>query len=160
MASNHNPARYEMIEAGGRTVQSFGLNRLLGQIYTLLYLHPEPLSLDEIAEQLSVSKASVSISCRQLAGWGAVRQVWQRGDRRDYYTAESDFRTILQSGILESLRKKLDSAERQIERSLKLLEDQGPDGAEHAFIESRLQQADKVRKKLRSLIDNPLVRRL
>ena len=148
-----------MIEAGGRTVQSFGLNRLLGQIYTLLYLFPEPMSLDDIAETLSVSKASVSIACRQLAGWGALHQVWQRGDRKDYYTAESDFRALLNNGVLESFRKKLDSAERQIERSLKLLEQQSDNGKEGDFVATRLKQADKARSKIKRLIDNPLVRR-
>lgn len=153
-------ARLELIEAGGRTVQSFGLNRLLGQIYTLLYLHPEPLCLDEIADALSVSKASVSIACRQLAGWGAVRQVWQRGDRKDYYTAETDFKTLLNSGILESFRKKLDSAERQLERTRQILNNDG-DSIEHRdYLQDRLDEAEKIRSRIRRLIDNPLIRRV
>lgn len=151
-------ARLELIEAGGRTVQSFGLNRLLGQIYTLLYLHPDPLCLDEIADALSVSKASVSIACRQLAGWGAVRQVWLRGDRKDYYAAETDIKTLLNSGILESFRKKLDSAERQLERTQNILSKDG-DSIEHReHLIERLQEADKIRGRIRRLIDNPLVR--
>ena len=153
-------ARMEMIEAGGRTVQSFGLNRLLGQIYTLLYLQPQPMSLDDIAEALSVSKASISIACRQLAQWGAIKQVWQRGDRKDYYTAETDFKSILNNGVLDSVRKKLDSAERQIKRSLTLLANDGLDGEQKAFVEARLKKAEKARSQIRRLIDNPLVRRL
>ena len=149
-----------MIEAGGRTVQSFGLNRLLGQIYTLLYLHPEPMSLDAMAAELSVSKASVSIACRQLASWGAIRQVWQRGDRKDYYTAERDFRAILNNGILESIRKKLDSAQRQVERNLKMLEDEGMDDAHTSFVRDRLKEADRFRSRIQRLIDNPLVRKV
>ena len=152
--------RWEMIDAGGRTVQSFGLNRLLGQIYTLLYLSPDPLSLDEMASELSVSKASVSIASRQLAAWGAIRQVWQRGDRKDYYTAERDFRSVLNNGILESMRKKLDSAQRQIERSLKMLEEEGGDGEQKAFVQERLKEADKFRSRVQRLIDNPIVRKV
>ena len=153
-------ARLELIEAGGRTVQSFGLNRLLGQIYTLLALHPDPLCLDDIAAELSVSKASVSISCRQLAGWGAVRQVWLRGDRKDYYTAETDFRTLLNSGILDSFRKKLDSAERQLERTRQTVSQNG-DSIEHReYLIERLQEADIIRARIRQLIDNPLVRKM
>ena len=152
--------RWEMIEAGGRTVQSFGLNRLLGQIYTLLYLHPDPLSLDTMAAELSVSKASVSIACRQLASWGAIRSVWQRGDRKDYYTAERDFRSILNNGILESIRKKLDSAQRLIEKNLEKLEEAGDDGDQIAFVKDRLKEADRYRSRIQGLIDNPLVRRV
>ncbi len=150
----------EMIEAGGRTVQSFGLNRLLGQIYTLLYLHPQPMSLDDIVAALSVSKASVSIACRQLAAWGAVKQVWQRGDRKDYYKAETDFKAILNNGVLDSVRKKLDSAERQIERSLALLANDAVDEEQRAFVKARLKKADKARSQIARLIDNPLVRRM
>lgn len=158
--STIDSARLELIEAGGRTVQAFGLNRLLGQIYTLLYLHPDPLCLDDIADSLSVSKASVSISCRQLAGWGAVRQVWLRGDRKDYYTAETDTRTLLNSGILESFRKKLDSAERQLEHTRQTIAQNG-DCIEHRdHLIQRLQEAEQIRARIRRLIDNPLVRRM
>ncbi|MEN9733804.1 MAG: hypothetical protein RLZ45_1799, partial [Verrucomicrobiota bacterium] len=41
------------IETVGRVAQELGLPRSLGQIYGLLYLSPEPLSLDDIAVQLS-----------------------------------------------------------------------------------------------------------
>lgn len=152
--------RWEMIDAGGRTVQSFGLNRLLGQIYTLLYLNAEPLSLDDISQQLSVSKASVSIASRQLAGWGAIRQVWQRGDRKDYYMAERDFRAILNNGILESIRKKLDSAQRQVERNLKMLEEEGKSDEQAVFVRERLKEADRFRSRVQRLIDNPIVRKV
>ena len=92
-------AKWEMVEAGGRTSQAFGLSRLFGQIYTYLYLSPEPQSLDELAEGLGVSKASVSIAARQLESWGALRCIWKRGDRRDYYEAETDFRRLDQQGF-------------------------------------------------------------
>ena len=42
-------AKWEMIEASGRTAQSFGLNRLLGQIYMSLYLAGSPQSLDFVS---------------------------------------------------------------------------------------------------------------
>lgn len=151
---------FEMVEAGGRTVQSFGLNRLLGQIFVFLYLQREPLCLDDIASALSVSKASVSIACRQLAGWGALHQVWQRGDRKDYYTAESDFKALLNNGILDSIRKKLDSAERQISASLASLNGGSNDIRDADFMRERLKEAEKARAKIRRLINNPLVRRL
>lgn len=160
MATAIDKARWEMIEAGGRTVQSFGLNRLLGQIYTLLYLHPEPMNLDDIAAALSVSKASISIACRQLASWGAVQPVWQRGDRKDYYTAEKDFKSILNNGVLDSVRKKLESAERQINRSQALLDESDQDGTEAKFMKQRLKEAEQARRKISRLIDNPLLRKL
>ena len=42
-------ARMQMIEAGGRTAESFGISGLLGRIYMLLYMSKEPQCLDDIA---------------------------------------------------------------------------------------------------------------
>ena len=52
--------RRDLVEATGRLWQLFSLPRSTGQIYGLLYLSPSAMSLDEIARQLSVSKASAS----------------------------------------------------------------------------------------------------
>ena len=155
-----HPAKREMIEAGGRTAQSFGLNRLLGQIYTLLYLSDGALSLDAIAESLGVSKASISIACRQLESWGALKRSWVKGDRRDYYIAETDFRRILGNGLLGSVLKKLDSAKVQIERSLSLLQSKAGDSGDAEFLRDRLKEAEEFRNKISRLLDNPIVRTL
>jgi len=153
-------AKWELIEAGGRTAQSFGLNRLLGQIYTLLFLSREALNLDAITEQLAISKASASIACRQLESWGAVRRVWKRGDRRVYFAAETSIARIVDSGLLPALTKKLNSARVQLERSRRLLEEGGGDAEEKAFIAQRLAQAEEYRSRLQALLEHPLVRRI
>lgn len=153
-------SRWEMIEAGGRTAQSFGLNRLLGQIYTLLYLSDEPQSLDQMCQQLGVSKASVSIACRQLESWGALKRVWRRGDRKDYYGAETDFSRLLNNGLMAAINKKLDSAQVQIQRSLDLLSQGDGDPSKAAFLRQRLEEAEQYRSRIAALLNNPLVRRV
>ena len=109
-------ALWQMIEAGGRTAQTFGLSRLLGQIYMLLYLIDKTLSLDQMVDELSVSKASVSIACRQLQELGAIHRITRKGDRRDFYEAEQDFKGLLHHGLMPALEKKLESARIQIEQ--------------------------------------------
>ena len=106
------------IDAGGNTTHSFGLGRLIGRMFALLYLHPKPLSLEEIALRLDISKASASLTARQLADWRAIRLVTVEGDRRDFYEAEVQFRVIIREGLLPGLRKKLQSARLQINRTL------------------------------------------
>lgn len=145
-----------MIDAGGRTAETFGLSRLLGQIYTLLYLRDMPLSLDQIIAELSVSKASVSIACRQLQTFGAVRRITQKGSRRDFYEAVQDFRGLLQNGLLPALEKKLDSARIQIEHCRRLLE--SASSGEATQLIKRLDEAEERRSKINDLIRNPLVR--
>jgi len=110
--------RRRFIEAGGNTTHAFGLGRIIGRLYALLYLTPVPTALEEIAAQLAVSKASASIAVRQLADLHAVRQVWIPGERRDFYEAETHFSVILREGLLPGIRKKLQSAGMQIGRTL------------------------------------------
>jgi DNA-binding transcriptional regulator GbsR (MarR family) len=153
-------ARQQMIEAGGRTAETFGVNGLLGRIYVLLYLRPEAACLDEIASDLGVSKASASIACRQLQRWGAIKSVWRKGDRRDFYEAETNLKALLRNGLLEGVNKKLDSAEIQIRECRALLERHGQAQPKAGFVLERLGEAEKLRKKIHSLLNNPLLRKL
>jgi DNA-binding transcriptional regulator GbsR (MarR family) len=153
-------ARMQMIEAGGRTAETFGVNGLLGRIYMMLYLHPDPACLDEIAHDLGVSKASASIACRQLQSWGAVKPVWRKGDRRDFYEAETNLKTLLRNGLMDGIAKKLDSAQVQIDQCRTLLETHADDSPRATFVLERLGEAEKLRKKVHSLLNNPLLRKL
>ena len=156
-------ARRKFIEAGGQTTQSFGLGRIIGQMYALLYLSPRPLCLDEIASELGVSKASVSTTIRQLENWTAVRPVWVKGDRRDFYEAETDFQKVLKHGLLTTLRKKLDTAGTQIqvvEDCLKEAAAQGNGSSDDQSLEvvvARLERAKKFQSKVNGLLSNPLL---
>jgi len=116
------------------------------------------LSLDQIVQELEVSKASVSIACRQLHTFGAIRRVGMRGDRRDFYEAVQDFRGLLQNGLLPALEKKLNSARVQIEKCRALLSTS--DGPESEHLLKRLDEAEERRAKINDLIKNPLLRRM
>lgn len=113
-----NVERRRFIDAGGNTTHSFGLGRMIGRVYSLLYLTTDAICLDDIATQLNVSKASVSIVVRQLSEWQAVHRLSHPGDRRDFYEAQTDFLLILKRGVMPGLRKKLQSAGSQIGRAL------------------------------------------
>jgi DNA-binding transcriptional regulator GbsR (MarR family) len=63
---------------------------IAGRIFGLLLLSDEALSLDELAEDLGVSKASASTNARLLAQVGVVEQVRRPGSRRDYYRMAPD----------------------------------------------------------------------
>lgn len=157
--------RSKFIEAGGSTTQSFGLGRLTGQIYALLYLSPSPVALEDIAVQLGVSKASISITIRQMERWAAVHKVWVKGDRRDFYEAEIDFRKILRDGFLETLQKKLRTAGThldQVEQKAKqsLNESTSAENAELNIIAERLEHARRFQRQISGLLDNPFINRL
>jgi DNA-binding transcriptional regulator GbsR (MarR family) len=95
----------EFIRISGEVSAEIGLNRTAGEIYGLLYISCTPLSLDDFVRKLEVSKASASLNVRELERWGAVRKIWKRGTRKDYYEAESDFLTIFYQRIRNRIRK-------------------------------------------------------
>ena len=85
---------------GAAAATSGILTQLQGRIFGLLYLQPEPLSLDEISDELQQSKSNVSVQIRGLVDWQLVRRVRVAGSRRDHYAAATDFWRVMQE-ILE-----------------------------------------------------------
>lgn len=87
----------QFIERMGLFFEDDGAPRISGRLLGLLLLTPGDCSLDDIAERLQVSKASVSTNSRLLETWGMVERTSRPGDRRDYYRIADD----MQSRILE-----------------------------------------------------------
>jgi HTH-type transcriptional regulator, glycine betaine synthesis regulator len=95
-----------LINSLGQLAESAGFNRMIGQIYALLYLSPAQLSLGEIAEKLGASKGSASLNTTSMERWGMIKRFNRPADRRDYYEADTDFWKVIR-GILRNREKKL-----------------------------------------------------
>lgn len=93
------------------------VNKVGGQIYALLFLSSKPLSLDEIAEHLHVSKSNVSINIRILEEIHLVRKVWIKGSRRDYYSAERIYPKKIIKDFLEKIHRTMQDAISTIEKT-------------------------------------------
>jgi DNA-binding transcriptional regulator GbsR (MarR family) len=151
-----------MVHACGRLAQMFGLPRSTGQIYGLLYLSLQPLSLDDMVELLGICKASASMGTRQLLAWGAIKQVWVPGNRREFFEVVADLGRLVH-GVYETLAKpRLVSSKRRLEELGQLLEQDRSQGVvsaeEYALFSERVKGLDQVHRKLHGLV--PLVERL
>lgn len=106
------------IESAGKiSANMLGMvNRVGGQIYSLLFLSREPLSLDEISEILQVSKGNISVNVRLLEEIKLVKKVWVKGSRRDYYEANRDYPRKLLKGFFDRIREGIDESMRMINR--------------------------------------------
>jgi DNA-binding transcriptional regulator GbsR (MarR family) len=90
-------ARAVFIEGMGAASATSGvLSQLQGRIFAVLFLEDHPLSLDEIAEALQLSKSNISINIRGLVEWHLVRRVSVPNTRKDHYEAASDFWRVMQ----------------------------------------------------------------
>ena len=85
------PSEQLVSDAVGRLIEFWGFKRHMGRIWALLYLSDEPLSATELQEKLQLSAGSVSMATAELLRWGVVKKVWLHGQRRDYFSAESNF---------------------------------------------------------------------
>jgi DNA-binding transcriptional regulator GbsR (MarR family) len=88
----------QFIERMGLVLESDGLPRIGGRIFGLLLISAEARSLDDLAGELGVSKASVSTNARLLEQRGVLERMSRPADRRDYYRVPPDLfsRTMAQ----------------------------------------------------------------
>lgn len=85
-----NSPTSRFVEHLGSVLEAEGYSRVAGRLMGLLLVSEDALSLDELAAQLGVSKASVSVNTRLLEQRGLVELVTHSGDRRDYYRITED----------------------------------------------------------------------
>lgn len=89
----------------GELAGRWGVSRSVAQIHALLFLAPEPLTADEIAETLSVARSNVSVSLKELQAWDLVSITHVLGDRRDYFQARKDIWDVL-TKIMDGRKKR------------------------------------------------------
>lgn len=139
--------------------QSLGVGRVLGQIYAFLYFSREPRSLGDMQEALHISKGSASMGVRQLENWSAVRKVWVKGDRKDYYEANDWFGRILKSLMVDAVGAKLHALGRTLDQAeTELAEVKG--NGELGFVRDRVSRLRQFQKKAAKTWGNPLLQRL
>jgi DNA-binding transcriptional regulator GbsR (MarR family) len=107
MNSKLETAQNKFIEGTGKLAESFGFNKFIAQLYAVLYLSDKPLSLDELVETLGASKGNISLNIRELENWGAVKSVWVKGSRKDYYEVEPDIKKAFANKFKDSLEKRI-----------------------------------------------------
>jgi DNA-binding transcriptional regulator GbsR (MarR family) len=109
-----DPIKQEFINDVGQYFDSYGVSDIMGRIFGLLLFAAKPLSLTEIAKELQISKAAVSINIRTLKLSGLVQKATIPGDRRDYYCLDSEYG----HGLFSRTIKKIDDGLEMLHRTL------------------------------------------
>lgn len=92
----------------GEMGSKWGFNRTVGQMYALLVVSEQPLSANEIAETLSISRGNVSMGIKELQSWRLVQQHHIPGDRKDYFTALGNMWDMAQRVFEERRKREID----------------------------------------------------
>lgn len=83
-------ARDEFVSQWGTIGNAWGINRTMAQIHALLITSTQALSTDEIMEELKISRGNANTNLRDLVGWGLIRSVLRKGERKEFFEAEKD----------------------------------------------------------------------
>lgn len=86
----YSEAKDKFIETWGTLGSQWGINKSIAQIQALLLIAPEPLTTDDIMEELKISRGNANMSIRQLLDWGIIYKKSVAGDRKEYFIAEKD----------------------------------------------------------------------
>ena len=101
-------ARDAFVAHWGAIGGAWGINRTMAQIHALLLASRMPLSTDEVMADLRISRGNANTNLRDLVGWGLVRSVIRKGERKEYFEAEKDIWKMF--GIIARERKRREIA--------------------------------------------------
>ncbi len=101
-------AKAQFISSWGAFGTHWGINRTMAQIHALLLISPDPLTQDDIMEQLNISRGNVNMNTRDLVSWGLVDRVLIQGERKEFFIAEKDIWKVATQIIKERKKRELD----------------------------------------------------
>src|SRR6202046_5471324 len=101
-------AAQEFVLHWGEMGNRWGVNRTVAQVHALLYLSPEPLTAEDIAETLSVARSNVSSSLRELQNWQLVQATHQMGDRRDFFSTSHDVWQLFLTVVDQRVKREIE----------------------------------------------------
>ena len=109
-------AKNKFIQTWGALGSQWGINKTMAQIHALLMVSPQPLSMEDVMEELLISRGNASMNLRALMDWGIVYKEYKSGERKEFFTAEKD---------LDELAVKIakERSKREIKPALKVLKD-------------------------------------
>jgi DNA-binding transcriptional regulator GbsR (MarR family) len=112
----YQEAKEKFISTWGSLGTLWGINKAMAQIQALLFISTKPLSMEEIMEELKISRGNTSMNLRQLIDWGIVTKVLVSGERKEFFTTEKEVQELARIIAKERSR-------REIKPVIKVLED-------------------------------------
>ncbi len=109
-ATKLKQARDEFVSQWGALGTQWGINRTMAQIHALLMTAPQPMTTDEVMEDLEISRGNAHTNLKELVAWGLIRVVVKKGERREFFEAEKDVWQIFTIVARERKRREIEPA--------------------------------------------------
>lgn len=104
---NYQEAKDKFINTWGSLGSHWGINKAMAQIQALLFISKEPLSMEDIMEELQISRGNTSMNLRQLMDWGIVTKELIPGERKEFFTTEKDVQELARIVAKERSRREI-----------------------------------------------------
>ena len=101
-------AKQQFISSWGAFGTNWGINRTMAQIHALSLVSADPLTQDDIMEELNISRGNVNMNIRELISWGLVDRVILTGERKEFFTAEKDIWKVVKQIVKERKKRELE----------------------------------------------------
>jgi len=103
----YQEAKDKFISTWGSLGSLWGINKAMAQIQALLFISTKPLSMEEIMEDLKISRGNTSMNLRQLMDWGIVTKTLVAGERKEFFTTEKDVQELARIVAVERSRREI-----------------------------------------------------
>lgn len=104
---NYQEAKDKFISTWGSLGTLWGINKAMAQIQALLFVSTKALSMEDIMEELKISRGNTSMNLRQLIDWGIVTKELKVGERKEYFTTEKDVQELARHIAKERSRREI-----------------------------------------------------
>lgn len=113
-------ARDQFVQSWGTLGSSWGINRTMAQIHSLLLVSHKPLCAEEVMGMLQISRGNANMNLRALIDWGLVRKEHKSGERKEYFVAEKDIWEMARRVMSERKKRELEPVIRVLEEVSKV----------------------------------------
>lgn len=103
----YQEAKEKFISTWGSLGSLWGINKAMAQIQALLFISTKPLSMEDIMEELKISRGNTSMNLRQLMDWGIVSKTLVAGERKEFFTTEKDVQELARIIAKERSRREI-----------------------------------------------------
>jgi len=108
MAAALEKSKALFIRRWGELSGYWGINRTMAELHALLYISADALCTDDIMAALQISRGNTSMNLRQLVNWGLITRVHKKGDRKEYFTAETDAWEMFETIVRQRRRREVE----------------------------------------------------
>ncbi|MGL4596402.1 MAG: GbsR/MarR family transcriptional regulator [Bacteroidia bacterium] len=101
-------AKDKFLQTWGALGSNWGVSRTMAQIHALLLIAPDPLSAEDVMEQLQISRGNANLNIRALIDWGLVQKELRSGERKEFFVAEKDIWKVFRMVVKERRKRELE----------------------------------------------------